>query len=92
MTTIRNQDCKGYIPESYEQFVQTNTICTDNNSLIRLNYGDHGTALVSSRTNHVVAIASVIFYRPAGAEPYPDIYIQVSPYLNWIDRVQRNFV
>lgn len=86
MTTLRNIECAGYLGDSREHFVVDNAICADNPvTNERLYSGAFGTALVSSKNNLVIGIASVIFYEINN----PDVFVRVAPYIDWINSVMR---
>lgn len=56
-----------------------------------LSSDDLGTALVSSRSHKVIAIASLIFYNSDVDTAKPNVYMRVAPYLDWIAKVQRKY-
>lgn len=82
---MRNDDCLGYLDEYRRRFIVETSICADNQDTNeRLHSGAYGTALVSSENSRVIGIASVIFL---GENMYPDVYVRIAPYIEWINEI-----
>lgn len=81
MSIIRNDDCKRYLEDAQSAYVLETTVCADNRDE-RLNAGDHGTALISTRSNQLIGLASVLLLND-GIDL--NVYLRVEPYLFWIE-------
>lgn len=105
MLTLRNIDCRAYLPDRQKQFLSTNNICTDyidDNEADYTSIHDHGTALISSLHNKLIGIASY-FILPshphndnngnnnnADDAPAPEIFLRIEPYIEWIHMIMTN--
>lgn len=85
-TTIRNEDCRGYLEAAQLDFnVLDETICTDNAIDEGLTNMNNGAALVSLLDGKQIGIASMASFKEG--EAYPDIYTRVGLFDEWITSV-----
>lgn len=85
-TTIRNEDCRGYLEAAELDFhVLDDTICTDNAIDEGLTNVNNGAALVSLADGKLIGIASVAVFKES--KSYPDIYTRVDLFNEWITSV-----
>lgn len=78
VTTLRNQDCRGYLGEFEQQFVLDSIICTDNYEGHGLCHGDTGAALVNLADGKLIATAT---WGIPCAKGKPDGFTRVGPYV-----------
>lgn len=81
LSTLRNEDCRGYLPEFERQFVLNTTVCTDNGEEEGMCHGDTGAGLVSRADNKLIGLAS---WGIPCATGKPDGYLRMEPFINWI--------
>ena len=81
VTTLRNEDCRGYLNEKWAAYVLENVLCVDNTEGFGVCYGDTGAGLVNIADGKVIAVSSWNFGCATGR---PDGFTRVGPYLTWI--------
>lgn len=84
-----NEKCRKRLKDDQQLYVLPDTFCAEGfETDVNLNeYSDLGAALVCSKMNKVIGMASVILNKNDNLEEaqQPNIYLKIAPYTQWIN-------
>lgn len=83
-TTIRTEDCRGYVEDRFQPFIHNTTVCTDNVNGTGICFGDEGNSLLNVIDGKLLGLSTWPIHCGNGR---PDAFTRISAYLEWIEEL-----